>query len=473
MQLEGLKLEPGMTIELPPAPYYVCTFGSNFSPSTNSGNVYAYMTGTSALNYDIDGNLYATGLGYTSDIGNQGLTVKFNTKYNVDWQKRLSTGSTNDNTVFYSSSLDNSNNLYVCGISTKNAQAQYKYPTFQIAKYNATGGLVWQRNLGTSATNSTPNFGQGIIVEKSTDNIYVVGDIVSGSPVSYQFSDMTIIKYNSLGVIQWAKQIGTSGTNDHCNAVALDSTGNVYMAGSTTYGGQNAAALVKYNNAGILQWQVCLSGTASGNLNQFNGIVIDSSNNIYVCGQAWNPSVSVQVGVVAKYNSSGTLLWQRQLYSSSNSNTFGGLALDSSENVYAVGSGRVYSGVIVKYNSAGVLQWQRRVTGSYSSGIVGVYLSSIKFDSSGAMCSGGYVYANGVNQNMLIIKLPSDGTLTGTYLVNGIEITYEVGNHTEAALSFTPATSTMTSLTINYIGAGASSLSNIPGSFINHVTPIT
>jgi hypothetical protein len=473
MQLQGLKLEPGMTIELPPPPYYVCTFGNNFSPSTNSGNVYAYMTGTSALKYDNDNNLYATGLGYTSDIGNQGLTAKFNTKYNVDWQKRLSTGSTNDSTSFNSLSLDNSNNLYVCGRVTKNWQSQYKYPTYQIAKYNTNGGLVWQRDLGTAATNSDPNFGKGIVVEKSTDNIYVVGDMVSGSPVSYQFSDMTIVKYNSLGVIQWAKQIGTSGTNDHCNAVALDSTGNVYMAGSTTYSGAPAAVVVKYNSSGVLQWQVCLAGPTNGDPNQFNGIVIDSSNNIYVSGYSYNPTLSLTVGIIAKYDSSGTLLWQRQLYTAGSANIFEGLALDSSENVYAVGSGKIYQGVIVKYNSAGVLQWQRGVSGSYTSGTVGASLTSITFDSSDIMTVGGYVYANGVNQNMLIMKLPSDGTLTGTYLVNGISINYNVQNYTGATLNFTPAISTMTSVTVNYINAGASNLSSPAGSFVNKVTPIS
>ena len=73
---------------------------------------------------------------------------------------------------------------------------------------------------------------------------------------------------------------------------------------------------------------------------------------------------------------------------------------------------------------------------------------------------------------MFIMKLPSDGTLTGTYEVNGITINYAVGDLIESALTFTSATPTMNSESITYGDAGPSSLNNASSSFVNTVTQI-
>jgi hypothetical protein len=465
MQLEGLKLEPGIKIEAPlppPPPYYIRTFGNNLASPIGQ----VLLIGTTALAYDTTDNLYATGLGYTTVMGNQGVTVKFNVDTTVGWQKFLSTESTSDYTFLYSASVDNSNNLYVTGVVTKNWQDATKSPTFQIAKYNSSGTILWQRDLGYGFSTFVPNFGTGVVVEKSTGDIYMAGDVLNGT-LGSQTTDMTIVKYDASGAIQWAKEIGTSGTNDHCNAVELDSTGNVYIAGSTTYSGQNSAALVKYNPSGTLLWQRALSGTTSGNPDQFNCITLDSSNNIFVCG---NTYTTLNVGIIAKYNSAGTLLWQRQIFSGDFAVLLYGISVDNVGNVYAVGV-KNSQGLIVKYDTSGNLQWQRNLTASSTSGSMNINLSSITFDSADIMTIGGDVNQS-TDSNMLIIKLPSDGTLLGTYEVNGIDIVYTEDNLTDSALTFTPVTPNMNSATVNYIDAGPSTLTESTSSFVNTVTPI-
>lgn len=466
MQLEGLTMEAGMKIELPPAPvdYYIRTFGSDLSAPVGQ----AGMGGTTALVYDNLDNLYATGYGYTGSVY-QGLTAKFNPDTTVDWQTGLY-ASSSDYIYMHSINLDSSNNVYVSGTITLSWLSGTKSPTYQIAKYNTSGALQWQRDLGYGFTSFVPNFGQGIVVENSTGNLYVAGDNVVGS-IGSQSTQMTVIKYNSSGAIQWARTIGEIGTDDHCNSVALDSTGNIYLAGSTVYSGQNAAALVKYNSSGALQWQTCLTGSTSSNANQFNSITIDSSNNIFVCG---NTVVgSSNVGIIAKYNSSGNLLWQRYITLAGGiAVLLYGIAVDSSGNVYASGAGNTYNGYIVKYDTNGSLQWQRKVAGTHSTyGVMAVSLTSMSFDSQGIMTIGGSISKN-TYINMFIMKLPSDGTLTGTYEVNGITINYAVGDLIESALTFTSATPTMNSESITYGDAGPSSLNNASSSFVNTVTQI-
>jgi hypothetical protein len=486
MQLAGLKLEPGMKIVVdaspppPPPPgqyYYVATFGNDFvSPNSVQG----LLTGTTALAYDKFDNLYATGLGYTTSIGNQGVTAKFNPDGAVNWQNTLSTGSTDDYTFFYSVGLDISNNIYVCGTSTLNWLDAQKSPTYQLAKYNSSGALLWQRNLGYSLTNSVPKFGNGLAIDKKTSEVYVVGDQVTTPPNVSLVTDMTVVKYGAGGSIIWAKSLGNSGTSNHCNAVALDSTltsaGNVYLAGSTVYNGENAAALIKYNASGVLQWQKCFRGAGGdtpGTIRQYTGIAVDSSNNIFVCGRdSYNGGVQ---GAIAKYDSSGNFLWCNILGRLGYQIFLIGIGLDSLGNVYAVGK-ELNDGIIVKYNSSGVLQWKLRVQTSSNYGThfgMNTDLTSITFDSSDTMTIGGTTSLN-TDINMLIIKIASDGSTTGSFYVNNIQVSIEVGDYyADVSIPDATVTTTMSSFGVNYYAAGPSTLDNITSTFVNSVTQIS
>jgi hypothetical protein len=477
MQLAGLKLEPGMKIVVdtspppPPPPgghYYVATFGNDF---VSPNGVQALLEGTTALAYDKLDNLYATGLGKTNAIGNQGVTIKFNPDGTVNWQNILSTGSANNYTFFYSVGLDVSNNLYVCGTSTLNWLASTKSPTYQVSKYNSSGVLLWQRNLGYSLTNTVPKFGNGLAIDKKTSEVYVVGDQVTTPPNVTQLTDMTVVKYGPDGSIVWAKSLGNSGTSDHCNAVALDSAGNVYLAGSTVYNGENAAALIKYNSKGVLQWQKCFrggGGDAPGTIREYTGIAVDSSNNIFVCGRdSYNGGVE---GAIAKYDSSGNFLWGNLLGRMGYQVFLTGIGLDSLGNVYAVGK-ILNDGIIVKYNSSGVEQWKLIVQTSSHFGL-NTDLTSITFDSSDTMTIGGTVALN-TDITMLIIKIASDGSTLGSFNVNNIQVSIDIGEYyANATLLDTTVATTMYSAGVNYYAAGPSNLDSTTGTFVSFVTPI-
>jgi hypothetical protein len=472
MQLAGLKLEPGIKIELPPpppSPYYVRTFGNNLTSPVGQ-----FIPATHALGYDRSDNLYATGFGNYNNPGEFGATAKFNSDKTVAWQKSISTGNSSDSTDLKSVGCDNLNNVYVAGTVVKNWLSATKSSTFQVAKYNSSGAIQWQRDLGYGFTNSVPSFGSGLAVEKTTGNLYVTGDQLIGPTTGSQPALMTLIKYNTNGSIVWSKSIGTSNINNHSNAVALDTTGNVYIAGNTIVSSNNTAALVKYNSSGVLQWQVGLTSSVGGNTNQFNGIAIDRSNNIFVCGGTYFGSQLV--GVIAKYNTSGTLIWQRKIFNTQ-AVRLDGISVDSLGNVYAVGlSGTGYQdGLIVKYNTDGILQWQRYVTGqSLSSDPALIILTSITFDSLDNMTVSGPLTLNQLrsNSDMIILKMPSDGTLTGTYSVNNCNITYAIDNNSEAALTYTPVVTTMYSAGVNYIDAGPSTLTDATSTFVDNITSI-
>ena len=74
------------------------------------------------------------------------------------------------------------------------------------------------------------------------------------------FEDLFVVKYNASGTKQWTNQLG-SCTTDYANGVATDSSGNVYVTGSTyrsldgnTSAGNADLFVVKYNSSGTKQW---------------------------------------------------------------------------------------------------------------------------------------------------------------------------------------------------------------------------
>ena len=91
------------------------------------------------------------------------------------------------------------------------------------------------------------------------------------------------------------QQLGTSSGESYINpdGVTMDSLGNIYVAGYTTGGlgnntylGSNDIFLVKYNSSGVEQWTRQL-GTSDQDRGEDGGtqrVTVDSSDNIYVTG---------------------------------------------------------------------------------------------------------------------------------------------------------------------------------------------
>jgi hypothetical protein len=231
----------------------------------------------------------------------------------------------------------------------------------------------------------------------SSGNVYACGQITSGA------GDFLIVKYDTNGNLLWQRSLGGSSA-DLGNRLVVDTSGNIYVAAQTeSQGAGNRDLLIlKYNTSGSLLWQRVLGGAI---IDTATDISIDSSGNCYVVGSI-DSSAS---GVIVKYNTNGTLVWQRSLIG--NTNQLRGIAVDSSGNSYAVGvldTGAQYDMLIVKYDTNGNLQWQKSLG------------SSSLFDSSYNICLDnlGYFYIAGTSVDQSANPTPI-GNIIAKYDTNG------------------------------------------------------
>jgi hypothetical protein len=273
--------------------------------------------------------------------------------------------------------------------------------------------------------------GNGIAVDTS-GNVIITGQQFNGA--NY---DGLIVKYNSAGTLQWANKLASNSpaTYDYLYGPSTDSSGNIYTGGFSFITTPNNM-LTKYNSSGTLQWQRKINGNGTGS-HPIYSTAVDSSSNIYATGYC--STTAGNAWFIAKWNSSGTIQWQNKITTSGYSSLGTELAIDSSGNVYTYGyvnqaSASYYT--IVKVNSSGTIQWQRTLNNSDFSS----YPTGISTD-------GTYVYLTmNANNNTYIlnIKLLADGTGTGTFVFGGKTYTYAssswtygTGGFTESAQSFT------------------------------------
>ena len=331
------------------------------------------------------------------------------------------------NDYAYGVATDSSGNVYVAGGTNGGLDGNTNAGNTDlfVVKYNSSGTKQWTRQLGSSSRDSA----NGVATD-SSGNVYVTGMTNGGLDgcKNAGIEDLFVVKYNSSGTKQWTNQLGSS-SRDSANDVATDSSGNIYVTGTTyweldgnTSAGKADLFVVKYDSSGTWQWT---KQNGTDRYDEARGVATDSSGNVYVTGYTeggldGNTSVGKADLFVVKYNSSGTKQWTKQL-GTWDSDFANGVATDSSGNVYVTGytqgglDGNTHAGdcdlFVVKYNSSGTKQWTKQLgTSSYD------YANGVATDSSGNIYvvgdTGGGLDNNtsAGNADLFVVKYNSSGT---------------------------------------------------------------
>ena len=259
--------------------------------------------------------------------------------------------------------LDNAGNVYVTGYSNN----LNSFNDVTTIKYNNSGVLQWV----SFHNGSSNNYDQGNALQVDANgNVYVVG-YVTASNYTYDF---VTIKYNSLGVQQWLQTYNGPGDfNDEGKDIGIDANGNVYVTGysDTLVNTQpnEDIVLLKYNNSGAFQWRKVYDGPGHS-YEWSKKLTIDKNNNILVVGYGWTASANGNDYIILKWNPSGNFQWIRSY--NHGPNTFenpADIITDSLNNVIVTGQGITSSSsatndyLTVKYNSSGTFQWASRYNG--------------------------------------------------------------------------------------------------------------
>ncbi len=262
------------------------------------------------------------------------------------------------------------------------------------ARFNGWGnGIDWAHSI------TVDDFG----------NVYVAGQTMGNNGTDMDFAT---IKYNSSGVQQWVKRYnGPGNLTDKAWFIALDDSGNVYVAGQS-WGSEEIMydyTIIKYTTSGSQKWVSRYNGPGN-EYDEVTSLALDDSCNVYVTGRSWGITSSGNLYGYAtiKYNSSGSLKWVARY--DGGWNEAHSLAIDDSGYVFVTGftgnQGTASDYLTIKYNSSGIEQWSKIYNGPDS---LHDEANSIEVDDSGNVYVTGWSYANITNNDFLTIKYNSSG----------------------------------------------------------------
>lgn len=227
-----------------------------------------------------------------------------------------------------------------------------------VAKLSPAGAHLWSTYLGGSDEDA----GTGIAVDRM-GNVFITGWTKSSGWVRGGFDtswnggswlgDAFVVKLSAAGEHLWSTYLGGE-SGDAGNAIAVDSAGNVLVAGETSSDGWvrggfdtsregHAGFVAKLSPAGAHLWSTYL-----GNFLTFAyGIAADGAGNVLVCGATQPLSDWVSGGFdtsqhgnadayVVKISPAGKHLWSTYL-GGGGMDIANGIAVDSSGNVLVVG----------------------------------------------------------------------------------------------------------------------------------------
>lgn len=200
---------------------YAGTTGDHLSQKRSGGS------GTNGINevYDItsdgEGNLYITGAVVNANTGYDVALYKLNGDLQLVWESFFDGyGSTDKG---YGIKTDLSGNIYVAGYTTHPQQGT----NFLLQKYNYAGEVQWSKEYNGQANGDDEAI--QLVIDPVFDRIFMTGAAHNADHTDYQ-----TVMYTSDGdVVTQASYNGPAGLNDRASAMAIDSSGNVIVAGQT------------------------------------------------------------------------------------------------------------------------------------------------------------------------------------------------------------------------------------------------
>lgn len=299
---------------------------------------------------DSVGNIIITGVFYSSSLTfgsftlvNSGIRDMFVAKLNSNGTFLWAKNALGFNFDFgYDVAVDNDGNIFVTGeynsgvivfdtIALNNVGGEDLF----VVKYDPAGNVVWAKSAGGIGSDA----GFGISVDNS-GNVFVTGHFYSNTLTFDSITlinsgdrDYFVIKFDSMGHVQWANSGNGSGS-DYGYKICNDSAGSVYVTGGfasptlvigsnvLTGNGNEDPFNIKYDSNGNVVWTNSFGGTYA---EVGTGIAINDQGFTFVTGRFSSPFVTIGTDTlfnttpllaeafIACYDAIGVPVWAKSI----------------------------------------------------------------------------------------------------------------------------------------------------------------
>jgi len=371
------------------------------------------------------------------------LAMKFSANGIVEWQRTFG-GSGNDGVWDIQQISDGS---YIGAATTTSNDVDVTgnqgSRDIWIFKLSASGEIIWQQSYGGTGADEVSQ------IEPTADGGFLIAGVSYSSDGDVNFNhgsqDLWIFKINSVGLIEWQKNLGGTDYEDSPSFVIREDGSFLFSSRTESNDGDvlglTAAQgdefpfgdfwIFNLDSNGNMLWQECLGGYAgegAWSIDECNdgGFVITGytfSNNGDVSGyngggDCW----------VVKINSQGDILWQNSIGGSGNDAVYS--IIETTDGGYAIagktpsndgdvsGNHGSYDAWVIKLSNTGQLMWQKCLGGSEFDGLGSI----IELNSGALLVAGGTESSDG---DVVGFQGEEDGWIV--QLSNPQSVTYQNG----------------------------------------------
>ncbi|MEM6991777.1 MAG: hypothetical protein AAF721_14820 [Myxococcota bacterium] len=340
------------------------------------------------LSVDGAGNVVATGRRPTATEGWNIWLVKFSPDGTLLWQQDIDAFGGDDEG--HGVATDSGDNIILTGFVEGNGgnprSGHFLY------KLDPDGTILWSDE---PEPGPTEGYWSSDVAVGADDQIVAVGTRAEAAGYS-----IWVRAYDSDGGISWTEQVPqtVAGTDNRAQAVAVDSTGTIYVGGYEWVGGSNSRAwLRQYDAGGTAGWTVTREGSANG-LDMYRSLAFAANGDVVAVGLGTIAGEG-QSALFDRYDNDGNEVWLSTIGDEGDDGAFD-VVVDSDGNIVIAGNNSS-DAWLVKYSDAGDEPWWSK---SYDNGASFEAFSGVDVDADDNILVGGGYFFGGFDFSLWVAK---------------------------------------------------------------------
>lgn len=304
------------------------------------------------------------------------------------WSAFRDFGSSTDLAV--QSKTDASGNTYMLAQTPRSSG-----PDVVFCRFNNAGNASFTRPI----TNAGPDYGDAMCLIPTGGACFAYSLYNNKAKISNEY----VRRYDSSGNIVFS--YGPIQTGFRATSMTAGSDSSVYVAGTVDSG----LRIFHLSSGGTLLWSTDIAVASQGGSDSAHAIAVDSSGNTFVAGALWNGTAVLPA--LWQLDSNGNLaLGEAINVAGQDSGSGSAMLIDPKGPIFVTGTSSINGtshGWLASFDSSGNQTW---VQTTVSSGFQGETLSAIALDPFERVVVAGTAMTSATNQDMYIARYAVDAT---------------------------------------------------------------